>query len=116
MKPLLISTLLTISVFLASCSNLPGQRFEIEVGQSREIVIEQLGQPDEINEFVMLDQPFYGPQESLVGILSPGIVVEEWMYHHRDEILYIWFAGEAGQQKDSWKVVETATYPEGAVY
>ena len=101
---------------LVSCSLDTSSSGEIEVGFSRDDVIDANGQPAAIQDFVLPDQPFFGPQESLASLLPPGVVVEEWVYELNGEILYVWFASESGEPREGWLVIATGIYPAGAVF
>lgn len=112
----IILPILFIVVALVSCSPDAGSPDDVEVGFSREEVIEVMGQPAATQEFILPDQPFFGPQEGLANLLPAGVVVEEWVYELDGEILYVWFAGEPAELREGWKVVATGVYPEGAVF
>jgi len=101
---------------VVSCSPAGSPAGEVEVGFSREEVIEAVGQPDTTQEFTLPSEPFFGPQEGLANILAPGTLVEEWAYELNDEILYVWFASESGEPREDWPVVATGVYPAGAVF
>ena len=98
----------------AGCSgNAPRQ---IEIGQTRDAVIVAVGEPDEITEFIIPEVPFFGPQESLASRLAAGTLVEEWHYVSEEEITYVWVAGDSGQAREDWEVIDTVTAPADAVY
>ena len=101
---------------VVSCAN-PGIP-EIEVGEglTRQEVLDVLGDPDEVQEFRVPDQPFFGPQEILTSLVPASSTVEEWVYWLDGELTYVWFSGEEDQGRDRWTVVATATYPEDAVF
>jgi hypothetical protein len=113
---LLASVLFILVMGVVDCSQTEDQSAKIQKGFTREDVKSKFGNPDEVNEFELPKVPFYGPQEGLVNLLDPGTLVEEWIYLLGEEVLFVWFAGEADQPIGSWSVIETATYPEGAVY
>ena len=69
-----------------------------------------------MNDFILPDGPFYGPQEALASVLSAGDSVEEWIYRRNGETQYVWFWGEPEVDEADWTVLMTATYPEDAVY
>jgi hypothetical protein len=89
---------------------------EIEAGSSKGEVIALLGDPDQTQEFVLPDEPFFGPQESLVNLVPAGTVIEEWVYELGEDVLYIWFTGEGDNSGEDWLVLDTAKYPKDAVY
>ena len=89
---------------------------EIENGLSKDEVIASLGEPDQTREFILPDVPFFGPQESLVNLVAPGTVIEEWVYEIGDEVLYVWFSGEVDQLREDWLVLATARHPKDAVF
>lgn len=99
----------------ASCASIRRPPATVQVGQSREAVIQTLGEPDEIRDFAVPDAPFFGPQERLQELLPPGSPVEEWRYASGDDVRYIWFSGNPGS-RDEWRVVDSAVYPADAVY
>lgn len=107
---------LLIMFALVSCSPDTASPDEVEVGFSRDDVIEAMGQPAATQEFILPDEPFFGPQEGLANLLPPGTVVEEWVYELDGEILYVWFASDLAEPRERWLVVATATYPEGVVF
>lgn len=101
---------------IAGCSSAPSSPAEVEIGFSRDEVIEIMGEPATTQDFVLPDQPFFGPQEGLASLLPPGTVVEEWIYELDEEVMYVWFAGESGLPREEWLVIETGLYPAGAVF
>ena len=103
-------------LFFFACQPSRDKITEIKAGLSRHEVREVLGEPDQIKPFILPETPFFGPGEHLANILPPGSEVEEWLYPIEGEILYVWFSGPLGSAKESWTVLETAVYPEGAVY
>ncbi len=86
------------------CFGSASQSGQIQKGDSRVEVRTKLGEPDERQEFVMPDAPFFGPQEGLSSLLRPGTVVEEWLYGRDGEVLYVWFAEESGQPVENWLI------------
>lgn len=107
-------SVLTISL-LPGCNRRVNNQDEIEPGLSKGDVARILGDPSEVNEFVMPDGPFFGPQEGLTGLVPVGQTVEEWVYFVDGDARYIWFWGE-GDQEEAWRVVLTLVYPKDAVY
>jgi hypothetical protein len=101
---------------LSGCSRRVNDEGEIEAGLSKEAVIQILGDPDQVNEFILPDGPFFGPQEGLTGLVPPGQLVEEWVYHTNGEVRYVWFWGDSGQEREAWRVVLTSVYPKDVVY
>ena len=101
---------------LSGCNRRQNQLSEIEPGLSKGEVTRILGDPSEVNEFVMPDGPFFGPQEGLTGLGPPGQLVEEWVYYTDGEVRYVWFLGEPDQEREAWHVVLTSVYPKDAVY
>ena len=113
-SPILLIFLVLLAV--ASCSSTSSSSDEVEIGFSREGVIEVMGEPATIQDFILPDQPFFGPQESLANILPPGTVVEEWIYELDEEVMYVWFASDSDIPRDEWLVIETGLYPAGVVF
>lgn len=107
---------LIIAVLLAACSPTPSPQPEIGQGSSKAEVIALFGQPDQIQDFVLPDQPFFGPQESLINLVPAGTVVEEWVYEIGDDLLYVWFTGQDGDSRQDWLVLLTARYPTDTVF
>ena len=89
---------------------------KIQVGQTKDEVIAIAGDPDEIGEFILPAEPFFGPQEGLSSLLPAGTIVEEWRYKPADEVTYVWFAGEDALPRADWTVIDSAAYPADAVY
>jgi hypothetical protein len=109
-----IFPLLLLAVVLASCASPSPEKIEIGIAQSD--VVRLLGQPDRTQEFDYPDEPFFGPQESLTGLVEPGETVIEWIYELGDNNLYIWFTGGPGWPRSSLRVIAFATYPKDAVF
>jgi hypothetical protein len=74
------------------------------------------GEPDETIDFTLPSGPFFGPQEGLANLLPAGTTVEEWQYRTEEIVTYVWFSGEAGDSRETWIVIETASHPAEAVY
>ncbi|MEJ2560523.1 MAG: hypothetical protein P8186_30730 [Anaerolineae bacterium] len=103
-------------VLLVGCSPTSLPPSEVGKGSSKEDVIASLGEPDQTQDFILPDEPFFGPQESLVNLVPAGTVIEEWVYEIGDEVLYVWFTGEDDDLREDWLVLVTARYPKDAVY
>ncbi len=101
---------------IAGCSPAPLPPPEIEAGSTKGEVLALLGDPDQSQEFIIPDQPFFGPQESLVNLAPAGTVIEEWVYELGEDFLYIWFTGEGDDSGEDWLVLDTAKHPKDAVY
>jgi hypothetical protein len=108
--------LILLAIASVACQATPDNEAVIKTGSSRPEVREQLGAPARVQVFQLPEPPFFGPQESLTELVPPGTWVEEWVYAMGKEELYVWFAGEEGQDPDEWLVIETGRYPAGAVY
>lgn len=113
-RVILLSALATSMLF--ACSGRKNDQREIEPGFSKEEVTRILGDPDQMNEFIMPDGPFFGPQEGLTGLVPAGHQVEEWVYFVDGDARYVWFWGEPDQERDAWRVVLTSIYPKDTVY
>lgn len=112
-----IIVLFTLSTsILSACNGGNKDQTEIEPGLSKGEVTRILGDPSEVNEFVMPDGPFFGPQEGLTGLVPAGGLVEEWVYYIDGEVRYVWFWGGPDQEREAWHVVLTSVYPKDAVY
>jgi hypothetical protein len=105
-----------LAVVLVACSVTSSPPSEVGKGSSKGEVIASLGEPDQTQEFVLPDEPFFGPQESLVNLVPPGTAIEEWVYELGDEVLYVWFTGQVDEPLENWVVLDTARYPKDAVY
>ncbi len=109
-----IAVLLVVS--LSACQGSPADTAVVQPGASRSEVRAQLGEPEQIQEFSLPEPPFFGPQEGLTDLIPAGTLVEEWIYTVGQDALYVWFAGEEGQARDEWRVIETARYRTGPFY
>jgi len=108
--------LLLVAGLTSSCDLISQRPAEIEAGFSRDEVLDALGEPDMVQDFILPDQPFFGPQEGLADIVPPGRVVEEWRYESEETIRLVWFTGEPEADREDWTVIATVSYPAGAVY
>jgi hypothetical protein len=104
-----------VTIFV-SCSPISTPQEEIVPGSSRNDVIALYGEPDQTQEFILPDAPFFGPQERLINLVPSGTLIEEWVYEIEDEELFIWFTGEGDEPGDDWLVLDLGRYPKGAVY
>jgi len=107
--------ILFLTALIVDCSPVSVPPSEITQGSSKEDVIALYGEPDRTQEFILPDEPYFGPQEGLAKLAPPGTLIEEWVYEIGDEELYIWFTGEAESRED-WLVLDLGRYPKGAVY
>ncbi|MGD9091295.1 MAG: hypothetical protein PVF74_00495 [Anaerolineales bacterium] len=89
---------------------------EIGAGTSKVKVLATFGEPDQVQDFVLPDHPFFGPQEGLANLVPPGTVIEEWVYEIGDEVTYVWYTGQADEPREDWRVLATARHPIGAVF
>jgi hypothetical protein len=108
--------ILMLAGVLAGCSSPSTPRVDIERGSSKEQVIAALGEPDQRRDFVLPEEPFFGPQEGLADQVPAGTSVEEWEYEIGDDVLYVWFTGDDGEASEDGLVLDTARYPRDAVY
>jgi hypothetical protein len=113
MKCFLLTSLVAVT---AGCAAEREATRQIQAGQTKEEVTASAGDPDEVKEFILPNEPFFGPQEGLAGLLPAGTLVEEWLYHSQGEVTYVWFVGEETEPREEWKVIDTAIYPDDAVY
>ena len=104
------------ALLITGCLGTQNPSVELKAGQTPQEVEAALGQPDEVNDFVMPDGPFFGPQEALSGLVSAGSVVEERQYKVNDDVIYVWFYGDSTAEKNSWRLIATATVSKDAVY
>ena len=110
------AAIILVLFIIAGCSPSTLSPAEIEAGSTKGEVIALLGDPDQTQEFVLPDEPFFGPQESLVNLVPAGTVIEEWVYELGEDVLYIWFTGEGDDSGEDWLVLDTAKHPKDAVY
>jgi hypothetical protein len=111
-----VCVLLLFMSFIVSCSPATAPSTEIKPGSSKEDVIALYGEPDRTQEFIIPDEPFFGPQEGLIDLVPPGTLIEEWVYEIGDKELYIWYAGDNNQAREDRLVLDLGRYPKGAVY
>jgi hypothetical protein len=114
--PSIFTGILLITAILTGCSPVATPPLEITQGSSKTDVIALYGEPDRTQEFVIPDEPFFGPQEGLIDLVPPGTLIEEWVYEFGDEDLYVWFTRDDGEPHESWLVLDLGRYPKGAVY
>ena len=115
-RALICSQLVLHLVFAFGCSAGRDVTREIQAGQTRDEVRAAAGEPDEIIEFTLPYEPFFGPQEGLESILPAGTLVEEWQYRSGGEVIYVWYAGGWEEPREEWTVIDTAAFPADAVY
>ena len=108
--------ILLLMALVIGCSPIASPPAEITQGSSKEDVIALYGEPDRTQEFIIPDEPFFGPQEGLIDLVPPGTLIEEWVYEIEDEELYIWFTGDNSEAREDWLVLNLGKYPKGAVY
>jgi hypothetical protein len=115
---MIVANLLLIlgAIVLAGCTKAAEPPGQVEAGLSKAEVIQILGEPNEMSEFSLPDEPFFGPQESLTGLIPAGSIVDEWRYIENGQVQYIWFSGESLENRSEWRVIALASYPEGAVF
>ena len=111
-----LAVIFIIAFVLVGCSPTSLPPSEVEKGSSKGEVVSSLGEPDQTQDFILPDEPFFGPQESLVNLVTAGTVIEEWIYEIGDEVLFVWFTGKADELRADWLVLVTARYPKDAVY
>lgn len=105
--------IILLVVMLTSCANPPS---EITQGSSKDDVITLYGKPDRTQVFLLPEEPFFGPQESLINFVPSGTTIEEWVYEIGNEELYVWFTGKGDESQEDWLVLDFGSYPKGAVY
>jgi len=101
---------------IVGCSSIATTPSEITRGSSKADILALYGEPDRTQEFIIPDEPFFGPQEDLIDLVPPGTLIEEWVYEIGDEELYIWFTGKDGEARENWLVLDLGRYPKGAMY
>jgi hypothetical protein len=75
-----------------------------------------LGEPTRTQDFLLPEAPFFGPQESLTGLIPAGTLVKEWVYVQGNEEQYVWFRCDKGGPAVECSLIKSARYPVGAVY
>ena len=113
---LILTVTLLLNVIIFGCSPASKSPSDIAKGVSKSEVIASLGEPDQVQDFILPDVPFFGPQESLVNLVAPGTVIEEWVYEIGDDLFYVWFTGKVDDPRQDWLVLDTARHPKDAVY
>ena len=108
-----LSLLLLLS--LTACTDVETQLAQVKPGLSKSEVQDLLGEPEQAYVSMLPEGYFFGPQEGLADLISPGERYEEWIYHIGEDDFYVWFAGD-GYSMDSWTVIRTARYPRDAVW
>jgi len=114
-KSLIVPVLLSCLASLAACGTI-GPPQGVQLGMPRNLVLNELGGADEVSDFVMPEDGFFGPQEALSGLIEPGASVEQWVYYQDDEVTYAWFSGPPGSDRGGWTLVAWTTVPLDAVY
>lgn len=111
-----IHLLASAALLMAGCSRPQTPPVEVEAGLTLEEVRDALGEPDEIQEFVMPDGPFFGPQEALSGLVPAGSLIEEWRYELDDEVRFVWFYEDPASGQEGRRLVATIIVPKDAIY
>jgi len=93
-----------------------GKVNQVMTGMSREQVTTLLGKPSKKQVAILPKPPFWGPQESLVNIISPGSEYEEWEYEVNNRTYLIFFGSVATRPETDWKVIDKTSFPKGAVF
>lgn len=88
----------------------------VKRGMSRVQVKILLGDPEDSTVAVLPQPPFFGPRESLINFLKPGVFFEEWQYTDGKTIYLIWFSSTEEEPRESWKVITKFSYPKGVVF
>jgi hypothetical protein len=105
-----------VLVILDACRVQPPQAATVSPGATPAQVRTLLGEPTRLQNFLLPEAPFFGPQESLTNLIPAGTPVEEWVYVQGNEELYVWFVCTQGSSEGECTVIESARYPVGAVY
>lgn len=117
MKALFILIVLMSLVSACASSETPVKSFsEVKSGMSKTQVRNIMGNPELFTVTVLPQQPFFGPQESLVKFLKPGASFEEWQYTDEETIYLIWFSSTKKEPQENWTVVTKFSYSKGAVF
>jgi len=80
-----VCVLLLFSALIVGCSPAATSPAQVKPGSSKEDVIALYGEPDRTQEFIIPDEPFFGPQESLIDLVPPRTTIEEWVYDIGEE-------------------------------
>jgi len=112
----LLLYLIPLILLVPACTSSEDVPIDVQPGSSKAEVTDVLGEPDEVSEFTLPAEPFFGPQEGLSSAVPAGDVVEQWIYKQGDQVQYVWFWGESTTDQVEWTVVMTATYPADAVF
>ena len=115
-KELRLVALFLIALTLVACSPDSTPLPDIIAGASKDDVIAAHGTPHQVRDFILPDEPFFGPQESLINLVPSGSLIEEWLYEIEDDHLYIWFSGEQNGLRKDWLVLAKVRVPHDAIY
>ena len=110
------TALFVLVLCLFGCTLVSRPLSEPVVGSTKDNVLASMGEPDQIQDFILPDPPYYGPQEGLINLVPAGTLIEEWTYIIGDDILYVWFSGENDVARDNWLILHVAKFPKGAVF
>ena len=67
---LIRAVLILLMTFHVSCSLAATPALEVTNGSSKEDVIALYGEPVRTQEFIIPDEPFFGPQEGLIDLVA----------------------------------------------
>lgn len=76
----------------------------IKGGWSSSQVGELLGTPKETEDTVVPLGSDWGNQPAMTFRMKGGDPVRQWMYQHRGEFYYLWFAKVSYAEGDPWRV------------
>lgn len=113
--PLATAGLLLLAVACGSSHDLATSFARVATQMSRAQIEDILGKPERSDVAVLPREPFFGPQESLAGVLEPGASYEEWEYTDDETVYLVWFGG-AAEQREGWTVIAKSSYPKDAVF
>ncbi len=101
----------SLALLISSCTRRYADfRGGLKEGQTKESILQLLGDTSGRGTLVKHDTPMFGPQEAFWDQLPEGTRMEVWTYHFSDGKLYLYFMD--GEEK----VTFIAFAPQGIVY
>jgi hypothetical protein len=87
----------------------------VRPGTPRDVVLKELGKPDEVRVGFVELRPEPGPAEHLVDLAVVGTRYEHWLYKRGDSHFHVFFTrGTRGGDVD-WEVLAVRSTPKDAV-
>ena len=80
---------------------------QIKGGWSTSQVLDHIGSPSEVEDSEVPLGSDWGNQPGMTFMVKPGDPVKQWMYEHKGDFYYFWFAQVNYAEDDSWRVTLT---------